>query len=81
MAGEESPDSTEQGARRKLGAGDCTDRATETIHGRRQPARWLKRGNPHPLQPQAGPSTLLAEARVEGTDLASGGGLIPAADR
>jgi hypothetical protein len=28
----------------------------------------VKRGNPHLLQPQAWPQTLLAEARVEGTN-------------
>ncbi len=69
-SGEESPDSIEQGARRKPGAAGLVSSGPHG-QGHRDVACSercrVKRGNPHPLQPQAWPPTLLAEARVEGT--------------
>src|SRR5207247_1788140 len=75
--GEESPDSTERGARRKPGA--VSVRAEVAWIGPQRRV-WLarvrvKRGNPHLLQPQAWPLTLLAEARVEGTASLEAAGL------
>src|SRR5947199_8133882 len=57
--GEESPDSTEQGARRKPGAVLFYRRAAWIGPQRRSLHRRcrVKRGNPHLLQPQAWPLT------------------------
>jgi len=61
---EESPDSTEQGARRKPGSGN-----RQLEPQRPRPARMSRseKRQSSPLQPEAWPMTLLAEARVRGS--------------